>query len=312
MTVPLILDTDIGSDVDDALALAFAIRHPGIDLRAVTTVSGDTGKRAQIAAKLLRIAGRDDVEVAAGVASTFPPGSRANWGGHEGVGLLEDGKELPVSQRDAVTLLLEECASRPAAEGGCEIATVGMQSNVAAAIARDAAFAGRVRRLTVMGGVFSSGPPGGEMTAADDHNLNVDPDAAVRSLNAGIPTLYVPGDVTVETFLTADQLERLRAADRLCQALARLVDVWAPLLRQTSGSRLRADQVAVLHDPLAVATTVDTRFVTVQQKPVRAVLQDGLVRTEVDPARGHPADVVTSVDAEAFTEFFLETVAGRS
>ena len=62
----LILDTDIGTDVDDALALAFALRHPELDLRAVTTVSGDTVRRARIAKKLLLLAGRDDIEVAAG------------------------------------------------------------------------------------------------------------------------------------------------------------------------------------------------------------------------------------------------------
>ena len=65
-TLPFILDSDIGSDVDDALALAFALRHPDLDLRAVTTVSGDTARRARIAKKLLLRAGRDDIEVAAG------------------------------------------------------------------------------------------------------------------------------------------------------------------------------------------------------------------------------------------------------
>ncbi|HUH08060.1 MAG TPA: nucleoside hydrolase, partial [Egibacteraceae bacterium] len=72
------LDTDIGTDVDDALALAFAVRHPDIELRAVTTVSGDTRRRARIAATLLSLAGRDDIEVAAGL-DTPPtaPGRRA-------------------------------------------------------------------------------------------------------------------------------------------------------------------------------------------------------------------------------------------
>jgi purine nucleosidase len=68
----IILDTDIGTDVDDALALAFALRHPEVDLAAVTTVSGDTHLRGQIAAPLLALAGplagragRGDIEVAA-------------------------------------------------------------------------------------------------------------------------------------------------------------------------------------------------------------------------------------------------------
>src|SRR3974377_1570181 len=68
MAIPFILATDIGTDVDDALALAFALRCPKLELRAVTTVSGDTVRRARIAKMLLRLAGRDDVEVAAGGA----------------------------------------------------------------------------------------------------------------------------------------------------------------------------------------------------------------------------------------------------
>ena len=62
----ILLDTDIGTDVDDALALAFALRHPEIELAAVTTVSGDTRRRAQIAAKLIALNGGPQIEVAAG------------------------------------------------------------------------------------------------------------------------------------------------------------------------------------------------------------------------------------------------------
>ena len=130
MAHPLVLDTDIGTDVDDALALAFAVRHPDIELVAVTTVSGDTLKRAQIAAKLLRLAGRGDVEVAAGIGDTGPPDAGSAWMGHEGRGLLEPGEELPISERDGVEVLLRTCAS----DTNCEVATIGMQTNVAAAL----------------------------------------------------------------------------------------------------------------------------------------------------------------------------------
>ena len=307
MALSLILDTDIGTDVDDALALAFALRHPDIDLRAVTTVSGDAVKRARIARKLLELAGRDDVEVAAGVPSPLHPNGRSAWSGHEGERLLEGDEELEISPRDAVTLLLEECRA------GCEIATVGMQSNVAAAIERDESFPARVRRLAVMGGLFARGDfHGVPVTPADEHNLNVDPEAALRSLNAPMPKLYVPGDVTLHTFLTAEQLERLRRADPLCQGLAQLTDIWAPILHYITGGRMPRDHVAILHDPLTVACMVDTRFVTIEEMPVMVALQDGNVRTFVDPVAGQPAQVVRSVDGPAFGAFFLETVLGTA
>src|SRR5688500_2372792 len=145
----MILDTDIGSDVDDALALAFALRHPAIDLVAVTTVADDVLLRAHIAHKLLAIAGRPEVEVAAGVGWKQSPAGRPSMGEHEGRGLIDPDEERPSFARDGVTLILEETRT-----ARTEIATIGMQSNVAAAIECDPDVVSRVARLHVMGGVF--------------------------------------------------------------------------------------------------------------------------------------------------------------
>src|SRR3954469_764735 len=68
MGLPLILDTDIGIDVDDAIALCLAALDPRIDLRAVTTVNGATEKRASLSAALWRMCGRQDVPVGAGAS----------------------------------------------------------------------------------------------------------------------------------------------------------------------------------------------------------------------------------------------------
>src|SRR5438045_2746972 len=64
--VPILLDTDIGDDLDDALALALTLQSPEIDLRGVTTVAGDAHTRALIVCRLLHAVGREDVPVAAG------------------------------------------------------------------------------------------------------------------------------------------------------------------------------------------------------------------------------------------------------
>src|SRR5688500_1770191 len=134
MPVPVILDTDIGSDIDDALALAFCVRHPDIDLRAVTTVADDTVRRGFWARKLLQLAGRNDVEVAAGVGwETSPSGRDSAWP-HDGHGLPDETFDL--SARDAVTLLLET--------PDVTVSTIGMPSNVAAALDRDPSYTQRV------------------------------------------------------------------------------------------------------------------------------------------------------------------------
>jgi len=298
----LVLDTDIGTDVDDALALAYALRHPGIDLRAVTTVSADTAGRARIAARLCGIAGRTDVVVAAGVGGFE---DRA-WFGHEGEGLAS-GPDAPIDERDAATVLLDlsHTADPPA------VVTVGMQSNVAAAVHRDPSYPHRVPRLVVMGGVFAPVHYlGAVMGPARDHNLATDPAASVAALNAGFAVRYFPLEVTVQVPLRSVHLERLRAADELGAALAALVDVWSVLLHERSRGRVPDDVVAYLHDPLTVSGAVEAGFVTVERMPVTVALHQGVPRTFVDPLEGRDADVVTGVDAAAFVEHWLEVVTG--
>ena len=308
MPTSFILDTDIGTDVDDALALAFALRHPDLDLRAVTTVSGDTVRRARIAKKLLLLGGRPDIEVAAGERGEQSQPQRNPEAGHEDEMLGEVTGDLPLSGRDAVTLLLDECEAH-----ACEVATVGMQSNIAAALERDASFAQTLPRLAVMGGVFAPVDfLGVTLPPSIDHNLNVDQPASLRALSAGIPTLYVPGDVTMGTWLTASHLEQLRKGDALCRELARQVDIWTVRLHASARGLVPPEYVALLHDPLTVACMVDAgrRFVTSQTVRVTVAMHHGHVRTFIDPAAGHEAEIITSVDAPAFADFWLATVLG--
>jgi purine nucleosidase len=282
----VILDTDIGTDADDALALALAIRHPDVDLRAVTTVSGDARRRARIARKLLLLAGRDDVEVAPGIG--FAGGEL----GHEGEGILEEGEQIEISERNGVDLLVE----------ADEVVTIGPQTNLAAAVERGA----RIRRLTVMGGAFAPIVDLGDtQPPSADHNLVCDGEASLRALNAAPPTLWVPLDVTVTTYLTPGDVERLHGGDALCRAVARMIDVWTVVLRRLTNGAYPPDRAVALHDPLAVACTVERSFVTVERLPVRVVRDGDYVRTFVDPVEGASAEVVRSVDVAALREFLL-------
>jgi len=292
------LDTDIGSDVDDAIALAFAIRHPSVDLRAVTTVSGDTALRARIARRLLELGGRAEVPVGAGVPSpTEGPGSRA-WFGHEGVGLLE-GDAPAAPSTDGVALLLQTM------DQATELATVGALSNVAAALDRDPSFRSRPRRHVAMAG--SLAPPDGD--GPTEHNASVDPVSTVRALTSGIPTLLVPYDVTVRTVWREEHLETLRRGDDLCVALARLIDVWVPVLRRIARGDA-GDAVAGLHDPLTLAAIIEPRFVWVERVRIRLETVGNGIRTVLDPGGEVEVDAVRDVDADDFATFLLETILG--
>jgi purine nucleosidase len=294
----LVVDTDIGSDVDDALALALAVRHPDLELRAVTTVSSQPAVRATMARRLLAVAGAPEVEVVAGRAA---PGDDRNVIGAEHLELL--GSSSVGGDRDGAIGLLTSVSD------GTAIATIGQQTNLAAALDRDPLLARRASSLTVMGGSFAPfTTPDGQIHGAErDWNLVLDPQGAAASLAAPWALRYVPIDVTFRVVLTRDDVQLLRAGDALCRLLADLVDGWRA---RTVGSRFRT-VAALLHDPLAIACVADCPFVTVERLPVVVdVGADGLARTLIDPDRGRDADVVRAVDARAFVDWFVDVLVG--
>src|SRR5579871_4091962 len=85
--LPLVLDTDIGTDIDDVYALILAAVSPECDLRAVTVVNCDVHLRARLARHILDLLGRRDVPVSMGASLSLTPGERRGWMGHEGLGL---------------------------------------------------------------------------------------------------------------------------------------------------------------------------------------------------------------------------------
>src|SRR5262249_56741338 len=87
-SLPILLDTDVGTDVDDAIAMALLLAAPELDLRAVTTVSGDVHLRARIAKKLLALGGRGDVPVAAGVRAPVLRQRNFLWLRHDGQAIV--------------------------------------------------------------------------------------------------------------------------------------------------------------------------------------------------------------------------------
>jgi len=301
----IVLDTDIGTDVDDALALALALASPEIELVAVTTVSGDTALRARIAARLLALGGRADVPVYAGCTRPLGGGAGFAWFGHEGDGIL-DGSRDAIASEPAADALVRLCRQ----EQGLELVAVGPLTNVAHALERAPDLAERIVRLTVMGG-WLRGVVVGEnpLPPAVDYNLCADPVASRRVLAAGIPTRLVPADVTVRVWLTESDVVALeRSALPLHGALARAVRVWSPLQRDLFaglGAPLPAENAAFLHDPLALACAHDETFCTLEELPIEPVTVDGVFRTRVSQpgaAGTFQMRCATSVDAARFTD----------
>lgn len=309
---PIVLDTDIGSDVDDALALGLVLASPDeLDLRAVTTVSSDTRARARIASALLALAGRGDVPVYAGERTPLLRPGPFNWFGHE-ESCVAPGVPAPVAEGDAPHRLVELARAVP----GLEIVLIGPLTNLARALAIDPELPSHVGGITVMGGHVREAKIG-DFTCAPgvDYNLCSDPEATVAVLGAGFRARLVTADVTLATWLRRADLERLASAGAAARELARQVGFWEPLQRRIftgMGGTVADDNVAFLHDPLTVWALVDPAPLRFERLRIVPTIERGVLRTlEVDAGLGIGAEmeVATAVDARAAGSAIAERLA---
>jgi len=308
----IILDTDMGSDVDDSLCLALALAAPDVELVALTHVTRDTQLRARISRRLLDLAGRADMAVYAGCQGPVAGEDRFVWFGNEGKGILDPDVPLDISAEPAVDALARLLHDH----SGLEVVAVGPLTNIAMLLARHPDAAPRIARLTIMGGHIRRVAYGGHVFPPGvDYNLCSDPEASVAVLRAGIPTRLVTADVTLQVWLTQADVAQLEASRApLHQALARAVRAWTPIMRRIfggNGASIDDDNVAFLHDPLAFACAYDESFCTFEDLDIEPAIVDGVFRT-LERDRASPATrrmrCATAVDATRFRTHFMERV----
>jgi purine nucleosidase len=306
---PILFDTDIGSDCDDAVALALILAcEEALELTAVTTVSARPAARARIAAALLGLAGREGIDVCVGEAAGLARGAeRYNWFGHEDE-CVAAARPVPVSDEPAPERIVRAARETP----DLEIVMVGPMTNLARALALDPELPRRAG-LTIMGGHVREARLGDFVCPwGIDYNLCSDPEASVSVLGAGFRTTLVPADVTLQTWLRRADLERMQRGGPVAREIARQVCFWEPLQRRiftAMGGELADDNVAFLHDPLTVLALVDEGPLGFEDLCIVTTIERGVLRThEVDPALGLGARtrVATAVDAEAAGEAIVE------
>jgi purine nucleosidase len=307
---PILFDTDIGSDVDDALALGLVLASAdALELVAVTTVSSDTALRARVAAGLLALAGRADVDVCPGEGLPLlrPPG-RFNWFGHE-ERCVVPGAAARIAGESAPERIVR--AAREV--DGLEIVLVGPLTNLARALALDPELPGRVGGITLMGGHVREARIGEHVCEPGvDYNLCSDPEATLAVLGAGFRATLVTADVTLATWLREADRSRLAEAGPVARELARQTALWTPLQRRIFtglGGTLAGDNAAFLHDPLTVLALVDDAPLHFEDLRIVPTIERGVLRTlEVDPSLGigMPMRVATRVDAAAAGRAIVE------
>jgi len=309
----VLFDTDIGSDVDDALALGLILACPAeLELKAVTTVGGDPELRARIAAGLLGLAGRRDVEVCAGEERPLlRPRERFAMQGHESRYLV-DAAPAQVSREPAPERIVRAAREIP----GLELVAVGPLTNLARALALDPELPSRVAGLTVMGGHVREVRIGEHVCAPGvDYNLCSDPEASVAVLGAGFRTTLVTADVTLATWLVTADVERLARAGPLARALAAQIRIWEPVQRRIftgMGGTLAPDNAAFLHDPLTVLSLLDASSLGFEQLRIATTIERGVLRTHELPLAaelGSEMRVATAVDPARAARAIVDRLA---
>lgn len=282
----LVIDTDIGTDVDDLWTLAMVPNLVDVSLHAVTTVYGDTDVRARLASVALQGMGLD-VPVYCGCEQPMS-GKSVLWAGHEGAG-VPGMSDATYSSRDAVDVLMELAAPDP---GTLEILAIGPLTNVAEAIRRDPDFARNLKRLIVMGGEFRSGWP--------EHNFASDVVATDIVLRSGAAITIVPLDQTLRIFLDEADIDLVAAGHGIGPMIAeqsRIFWQWLSTLREGM-----PNDRSPAHDPLALLAAIEPEHFTLTPM---AVELDAEGRVTGTPDEGSPIQVVTDLDAEGARQALL-------
>lgn len=245
----VIIDTDPG--VDDAFALLLAMRSSELKIEGITVVAGNVPLELTLpnALRMVEIAGRTDIPVAAGAKAPLLRRlvTAAYAHGENGLGgaVFPEPKIKPVSE-PAAELIRATIRKYP---GELTLITVGPLTNVATALNMDSELAPLVRGVVMMGGSLS----GGNITPAAEFNVYVDPEAARIVFQSGIPITMVGLDVTRKTSLTDEHVRGLESAHNLVSQAAANIARHAIDHNRERGFLVGPN----LHDSLAVAAFLD-------------------------------------------------------
>jgi inosine-uridine nucleoside N-ribohydrolase len=282
----IILDTDIGDDIDDAFAIALALRSPELQILGITTTFGDTEARAKLLDRFLAEVGHPEIPVAAGV----PSAPKATFTQRR---YAEAGHFAKSSHPDAATFLLEQIRRYP---GQITLIAIGPLMNIGAAIDKDPATFRKLKRVTLMGGSIKRGygdlgfgPP---LPAQPEWNILNDIPSAQKLFAAGVPLFVMPLD---STQLKMDEVKRAFLFSRgtpLTDALTLLYHQWG-------------QETPTLFDPMTIAFVVNPTLCPVQPMHI-LVDEKGSTRSEPGPPN---ALVCLDSNPDAFFRFYLSRVA---
>ena len=310
----MILDVDPG--IDDAMAIFYAVRRPGIKLEALTTTFGntDTAITTENTLRVLELLKRPDIPVARGVGRSLvhPFVRRADHvHGANGIGDVElAAPTIKETGEHAADLIIRLAKENP---GEIVLCPVGPLTNVALALVKAPEVAKLLRKVVIMGSTIFHPGIHGPAAPMVDANFANDPEAAHIVLQAGANVTLVGMDVTMTTLFSTEMIDEVtREGDEAAKVLMRMTDFYVRSY-MTMYPSIRG---CGLHDPLAVAIAEDPSLAETERMLVDVALHGALTRGQTVADRRltakplHNAQVCTGVDHARFTADFLAAIKG--
>jgi inosine-uridine nucleoside N-ribohydrolase len=277
--IPVVIDTDIGDDIDDTWALALALKSPELDLKLVVTDFGNTEHRAKIVARLLEVAGRTDVPIGIGVKESDEESPQAEW--VKGYDLASYPGKV---HRDGVQALIDVAM---AAKEPMTLIAIGPPPTLQAALEREPRIAGKLRLAGMFGSIDRG--YGGKAEAEPEWNVKARPAAARAVLAAPwVDAISTPLDTCSLVQLKGERYARVRdSKDPLARAVIESFRVWCAHRDwcNQDGELVKAKS-STLFDPVAVYLAISRDLVETERTGVRVTADGMTVRDPRAPALG--------------------------
>lgn len=290
----VIIDTDIGGDIDDALAVSLALNSPEIEVIGITTVFVDTTSRAKLTKKLLSLYNRLDIPVIKGAEkpligdwdkNLIPLQAQAVKDDieiNEGINVIDFIVDTIMSSTERITLI-----------------PIGPLTNIAGAIIKEPRLIEKTE-IYMMGGMYSQAFP--------EWNIYCDPEAARIVFDSGIKITMVGLDVTLKCRLNRDGLDKIfNYNSERTKFLSELIKIW---------QEGNIERYPILHDPLAIASFIDPTLVRKENMHIKVETKGEFTRgvtvvtdTPYTSKKGESnVDVCIDVDNDRFINFFLNRI----
>lgn len=290
MAHKILLDTDIGSDIDDAVCLAYLLAQPDCDLMGITTVSGEGKQRAMIASAQCKAAGKNVPIYIGAEVPLIVPQRQSQAPQSAALDRWAHATDFPTGQ--AVEFLRQTIRQHP---GEITLLTIGPLTNIALLFAADPEIPALLKGLVLMAGSFTAGHYDNL-----EWNVILDPHAAAIVYRAALPVHRTIGlDVTMQVQMPATEVRR-RFQTKLLRPVLDFAEVW-----------FMERDILTFHDPLAATTIFDAQICGFERGQVSVeIAQWGLLGKTGWSAAGAnvgtaPHEIATTVAADRFFDHYF-------